>query len=345
MAYNVIDISKYQGDINFATVKSRVDGVIVRAGYRGYGSAGTIAQDPYAVAYINACIENDIPYGVYFFSQAVNAAEGQVEANWTLSFLKQFSVQPLFPVYIDTESSGAANNSGRADGITVAARTAAVKAFCETVEAVGYYAGIYASSSWFKSKLTDSSLTTYTHWVAHYGVSAPTYSGKYDMWQYSSSGSISGISGRVDVNYAYIDFPAVTKANGLNGYNKDDSTPVTPSDDTDPKYVRSYPCYLKIGYASSGDLVTFKNMLATLVIDYTEADGYLTTTVKMSVGDQVTIKAKCKELGVGIVEYIDESEPDQKEETNPIVNPTTDSWVVKLIKFLLDLFGSKANEE
>lgn len=339
MAYNVIDISKYQGDVDFTQVKTQVYGVVVRAGYRGYGAAGTIVQDPYAVAYINACIENNIPYGVYFFSQAVNATEGAAEASWTLNFVKQFSAQPLLPVYIDTEASGA--SGGRADGITVAARTAAVKAFCDTVEAAGYYAGIYASTSWFNSRLNDSELTAYTHWVAHYGVSAPTYTGKYDMWQYTSSGSVSGIAGRVDMNYAYIDFAAVTKANGLNGYAAEGEDP-TPAPE-DPKYVQPYPCYLKMGYASGGDLNTLKNLLNSLVITYVEDSGYLTTDIKVSVGDQVTLKNKCTELGIPIIEYIPEDvEPEP--EPDPVDDPT-ESWIMKIIKFLLDLFKFDKKEE
>lgn len=352
MAYNVIDISKFQGDIDFARVKAdNIDGIVIRAGYRGYLAAGTIVADPYAVAYINACIAEGIPYGVYFFTQAVNATEGAEEATWTLNFLKTngFAAQPLLPVYIDTEGSTAPNSTGRADGISVAARTAAVKAFCQTIENAGYYAGIYASTSWFNSKLVDSELVNYTHWVAHYGVSAPTYKGKYDMWQYTSGGTVDGIPssgtpGRVDMNYAYVDFPAITRANGLNGYDADGSiTPTPPSEDDDPKYVQPYPCYLKIGYASGGDLNTLKNLLDSLLITYTVDSGYIITDIKVSVGDQVTIKNKCKELGIPIVEYTPEDvEPEP--EPDPIVDPT-ESWVTKIIKFLMDLFKCVYNED
>ena len=131
---------------------------------------------------------------------------------------------PSYPIYIDTEYSSSPVRAGRADHISNANRTAAVKAFCEYAESKGYFAGVYASTSWYNTKLNDSELKGYAHWVAHYAAKC-TYKGDIGMWQYSSSGSVKGISGRVDMNHCYVDYPTVIKNAGLNGYTKN-SKPV-----------------------------------------------------------------------------------------------------------------------
>ena len=105
-----------------------------------------------------------------------------------------------YPIFIDKESRG-----GRADGINKATRTAVVNAFCQTVASAGYRPGIYASKTWFEDKLNMSSVGNYKIWLAQY-CAAPTYKGKYDMWQYSSKGTISGISGKVDLNLSYMGY-------------------------------------------------------------------------------------------------------------------------------------------
>ena len=106
-----------------------------------------------------------------------------------------------YPIFLDVESSG-----GRADGIGADTRTAACKAFCATVQASGYSAGVYANKTWFTQKMNVSSLTGYKIWLAQYA-SAPTYSAsRYDMWQYSSKGTVSGISGNVDMNLSYLSY-------------------------------------------------------------------------------------------------------------------------------------------
>lgn len=215
----IIDVSKWQGVIDWEQAKSHIDGAVIRLGYRGYAD-GSIVKDTYADRNIAECNRLGIPYGVYFFSQALDRLEGKAEAEWTLKQLKQYPVQPLLPVYIDTEASGGTN--GRADRITKEMRTEAMQGFCEAVESAGYFAGIYASTSWFEGMLIDSKLTQYSHWVADYRGYCG-YKGDFAMWQYSSKGIVAGISGNTDMNKAYIDFPAIVKKNGLNGYAKPDT--------------------------------------------------------------------------------------------------------------------------
>lgn len=220
------DISKYQTSVDFTKVKAEgFSFVIIRCGYRGYGSAGTLVEDPKWKSHVSNAIAHDVPYGVYFFSQAKTVAEAVEEARYTLSLVKAQGVQPLYPIYIDTEWSNNAHN-GRADGLSKAQRTAVVKAFCDEIEKNGYYAGIYASTSWFYNQLNDNELTAYDKWVAQYNVKC-TYKGAYGMWQYGGgtnylrSPKVNGVSSATcDQNYAYRDYPTIIKNNGLNGYNK-----------------------------------------------------------------------------------------------------------------------------
>ncbi len=196
-----IDVSKYQADINWAKVKN--DGVefaMLRLGYRGYGKEGTLALDPKYKRNIEQANKYGIDCGVYFFTQAKTPAEGIAEAQYVLDNIKGYKVD--YPIVIDTELSGADDNDGRADKLSKTQRTLAIKAFCETIKKAGRKPMIYASRDWFYNKLDMSKLSEYEVWVAHYtsGNTVTNYSGKYGIWQYTSSGKVSGIQGRVDMN-------------------------------------------------------------------------------------------------------------------------------------------------
>lgn len=191
-----IDVSKWQGKIDWPTVASAgIDFAIIRCAYRG-ASTGVIVEDPYFKANIKGAVENGIKVGVYFFTQAITQAEAVEEASTAISLVSGYKLQ--FPIFIDTE--GATN--GRANGLNKADRTAIVKAFCETVRNSGYKSGIYASKYWYYDNLDVSQLSTYNIWVAQYNTVC-NYSGRYDMWQYTSSGSVPGIKGNVDMNICY----------------------------------------------------------------------------------------------------------------------------------------------
>ena len=115
-----------------------------------------------------------------------------------LSLVKGYNIS--YPIFLDVEASG-----GRADGIDRATRTAVCKAFCQTIKNSGYAAGIYANKTWFESYIDTSQLGAYRIWLAQYAAK-PTYSGRYDIWQYSSKGKVSGISGNVDMNLSYMGY-------------------------------------------------------------------------------------------------------------------------------------------
>lgn len=199
-----IDVSHHQGTINWTQVAKSVDGVIIRCALRGYGSAGNLQTDSQWVNNIKGAIAAGIPrIGIYFFGQAVNAAEGKEEAEYTLKLLAPYKASINFPVYYDTEKTSVYPN-GRADKISKANRTAAVKAFCERIQAAGYVPGVYASLSYYDEGLNKSELTCYTWWVAAYRDKCPDAA--KDAWQYSSKGKCAGITGDVDRDYWYKDF-------------------------------------------------------------------------------------------------------------------------------------------
>ncbi|MCD8249920.1 MAG: hypothetical protein LUC60_08755 [Lachnospiraceae bacterium] len=194
-----IDVSKYQGSIDWAAVASSgISFAIIRAGYRG-SSTGALIEDPYFRTNIKGATAAGIKVGVYFFTQAITEAEAVEEASMVLSLVSGYKI--TYPIFIDTESA----TNGRANGLSTSARTAIVSAFCKTIKNAGYTAGVYASKSWFNNQLNASSLSSYCIWVAQYNSSC-TYSGKYNLWQYSSKGSVSGISGNVDMNISYLGY-------------------------------------------------------------------------------------------------------------------------------------------
>lgn len=193
-----IDVSKHNGTIDWAAVKnSGVSYVIIRCGYRG-STTGALIEDPKFKSNIKGAQAAGLKVGIYFFTQAINEAEAVEEASMVLQLIKPYAIS--YPVYLDVESSG-----GRADGISKDVRTAVCKAFCATIANSGYTSGIYANKTWLNEKISPSALGGHKIWLAQYAA-APTYNGPYHMWQYSSKGSVSGISGRVDMNLSYLGY-------------------------------------------------------------------------------------------------------------------------------------------
>lgn len=191
-----IDVSKWNQNIDWNKVKEAgVQFVIIRCGYRG-SKTGVLVEDPYFRQNIKEAKEAGLKVGVYFFTQAINQAEAVEEASMVLSLTEGYELD--YPIFIDTEGSG-----GRADTLDAVTRTAVCEAFCETVEQAGQEAGVYASRNWYYNNVDDDVLSRYTIWVAEYR-KEPLYTGRYDIWQYTSSGQIDGIDGRVDLNLSYI---------------------------------------------------------------------------------------------------------------------------------------------
>ena len=193
-----IDVSKWNTVTDWNAVKnSGVNYVIIRCGYRG-SSTGALVVDPKFEQYIQGATAAGLKVGVYFFSQAVNNREAVEEASMVLELIEDYRIS--YPVYLDVESSG-----GRADSISVATRTEVIKTFCETIQNAGYTAGVYANKNWLTNKIDASQLGRYKIWLAQYAAE-PTYSGRYDMWQYSEKGKVTGINGNVDLNISYLGY-------------------------------------------------------------------------------------------------------------------------------------------
>lgn len=193
-----IDVSKWNGTIDWNAVKnSGVSYVIIRCGYRG-SSQGMLIEDPKFTANIKGATAAGLKVGVYFFTQATDEVEAVEEASYVLDKIKNYKIS--YPVFLDVEYSG-----GRGDKIDKATRTAVCKAFCETIQRNGYTAGIYANKTWLNEKMNASALNSYKIWLAQYA-STPTYTGKYDLWQYTSTGKVSGIKGDVDLNLSYLGY-------------------------------------------------------------------------------------------------------------------------------------------
>lgn len=193
-----IDVSRWNGKIDWNAVKnSGVSYVIIRCGYRG-SSEGKLIEDPNFNQNLQGAINAGLKVGVYFFTQAVDEIEAVEEASYVLEKIKGYNIS--YPVFLDVEPSG-----GRGDKIDKASRTAVCKAFCETIQRSGYTAGIYANKTWLTEKMDSGSLGAYKIWLAQYSA-APSYTGRYDLWQYKATGRVSGISGDVDMNLSYLGY-------------------------------------------------------------------------------------------------------------------------------------------
>ena len=193
-----IDVSKWNKDIDWAKAKAAgVEFAIIRCGYRG-SVTGALVEDPYFLRNIQGAKATGVKVGLYFFTQATNAVEAVEEASMVLCLNGGLPLD--YPIFIDTEGAG---GNGRADGLDVATRTEVCRAFCETIESAGYRAGIYASRNWYYNNLDMTRLDSHVIWLAEYR-EYPKYEGKYQMWQYTSGGSIDGIEGRVDFNISFL---------------------------------------------------------------------------------------------------------------------------------------------
>lgn len=213
----IIDVSQYNGNINWNKVDC--DGVIIRIAYRGY-TVGTIKQDSKFITNMKGVTAVGIPVGIYFMSQAINVKEAEEEAKYTVDQIKNYKVS--LPIFYDSELSGEKNNNGRADKLSKSQRTSICKAFCNKIIELGYMTGVYASTSWFKTNLNVSDLLDYYIWVAQYA-SKNTADHRNDMWQYTSKGSMSGISGHVDISHCYVEFDNQEDIEVIEVINKIDS--------------------------------------------------------------------------------------------------------------------------
>ena len=192
-----IDVSHHQGVIDWETVAPQIDFAIIRC---GFGDDLPDQDDAQWRANADACTRLGIPFGVYIYSYALSDEQALSEAQHVLRLIADY--QPSLPVYLDLEDSSIASKCTDADILRHA------QIFCQAIETAGYTPGIYANYDWWTNRLTDATYDQWERWIARYA-SATGYSKNYSMWQYTSSGNVSGISGDVDMNYWYGAFPNV----------------------------------------------------------------------------------------------------------------------------------------
>ena len=199
-----IDVSSHQGEIDWDLVaQSGVEFVMIRAGYRGY-TVGGIVQDPYFTYNIENALRVGLDVGVYFFSQATNEQEALEEAYQTLAWIQGYEL--TYPVVFDWEYIS--DSSSRTYNMTYQEIIDCTKVFCQVVEAAGYQPMTYSNPSLVNKGFDLSQLQDYPFWLAHYttGWQPTSFPYYYDMWQYSSSGTVNGIEGRVDLNLCLVNF-------------------------------------------------------------------------------------------------------------------------------------------
>lgn len=204
--YKGIDVSKYQGTIDWTKVKKAgIDFVMVRAGYgREYSQV-----DPKFATNIKGAQAAGIETGVYWYSYATSTSAALQEAKVCYDTIKGYKLS--YPVAFDIEDPTQMK-------LTATQISNIIKVFCDYLESKKYYVCIYSFASMLNTKMNASVLSSYDIWVAHINTTKPAYSGKYGMWQYSHTGKVNGISGNVDLDYSYKNYPSIIKANKLNGY-------------------------------------------------------------------------------------------------------------------------------
>ncbi len=227
--YNGIDVSYYNKTIDWEEVKeSGVDFAIIRAGYRGYGAAGTLCTDVKFVENIEGALDAGIQVGVYYFTEAINKQEAIEEAEYCLDKIKDYDV--TLPIVIDyefpTDSSGPIGRMYKAN-LSKSAATNNCIAFCETIKDAGYEPMIYANKSDLATLINGTKLSqSYKIWLANY-TTKTTYSNPYEYWQYTSSGSVDGITGKVDCNFWYTDTVIDGSTPGNDNNNDNNNVDVT----------------------------------------------------------------------------------------------------------------------
>ncbi|WP_294468474.1 GH25 family lysozyme [uncultured Anaerofustis sp.] len=199
---NGIDVSVWNNNINWTKVKNAgIKYVFIRVAARGYGKSGTIFDDSMFVKYINGAKAAGLKVGVYFFSQAITKTEARQEANYTLKKIKGYKMD--LPVVMDYEYSGGSSGRLTKAKLSKTAATNICMEFLNTIKAAGYTPMLYANYSMLNNSLNKNTIDAkYPVWLAHYNTST-SYDGDYNFWQYSSDGKVSGISGRVDMNFWY----------------------------------------------------------------------------------------------------------------------------------------------
>lgn len=243
MAYRIIDVSSNNGQLDWDTIKSSIDGVIIRI---GYGSDIESQDDSQAIRNMQECERLGIPYGVYIYSYCLNIEEVRSEAAHILRMIQGFN--PVLGVWFDMEDAdGYKRNHGLVPEQNGELLTDFCIEFMQIVKDAGYTTGVYANYSYFTNVLNDGRLMSFegfNRWLAHWGIDEPSMDCL--LWQCTSDAVIDGSSARTDFNYYYGELPNVEPI--IPSEPTEDNSE---SDDIETKYhVGDYVSYHTI-YASS----------------------------------------------------------------------------------------------
>lgn len=199
-----IDISKYQGDIDWDAVKGAgFEFVMIRCAYRGYVT-GALNADERFIENIEGALEAGLDVGVYVFSQAIDVDEALEEAEFVLELIKDYDI--TYPVVYDWEVViDEDGDTPRTKYITPEQLTANLLVFSERVALEGYTPMVYCNKKTAVWKYDLSRLHGIDMWYAEYS-DTPSYFYDFDMWQYSSKGQVPGIEGNVDLNLSFKDY-------------------------------------------------------------------------------------------------------------------------------------------
>lgn len=190
-----IDVSQWQGNIDWQAVKdSGVDFAIIRAGYGKLVSQ----KDPTFDYNVQNAQRVGLNCGTYWYSYALTVEDAQAEAEACYEIIKNYDFN--YPVYFDIEDPSQSH-------LSAAQISAIIETFCTTLQEKGCYVGIYSYANFLTTHVFETVLKKYDVWVAHFDVMQPDFNGEYGMWQYSSTGSVNGINGNVDMDYSYINYP------------------------------------------------------------------------------------------------------------------------------------------
>lgn len=206
MAKSGIDVSKWQGKIDWQKVKNAgIEFALLRAGYGDTLNYPSQIDATFEYNY-SQCKRFGIPVGVYWYSYATTVEMAKQEARSCKALLKGKQLE--YPVLYDVEEQRIFN-TGKADEIS--------QAFCFEMEADNFWVGIYIYRCAVQTFLSERTRTRFTMAIAEYGPKL-NYSGPYGIWQNSSTFRVAGINGDVDHDWCYVDYPKLIKEKGKNGY-------------------------------------------------------------------------------------------------------------------------------
>lgn len=258
MSRKGIDISCWQKNVDYAKVKaSGIEFVMIRTGY----GRNANQKDGMVETHVRGCEAAGLDYGFYHYSYADTVEKAKQEAAFCLSIIKGLNAKPTYPIAFDFEDAIQSK-------LTTTQKVEIIKAFCEVLDSAGYYVSVYSFVSWMN--VLASGLDKYDKWVAHFSSICGYKGSDMGMWQYTSSGKVDGISGNVDMDIAYLDYPAIIKSRGLNGFEK----PVEKPDKVKPDAAEEmqdvvYPTANTIAQAKVSDskLIVGNEKIPTIIIN------------------------------------------------------------------------------